>query len=55
MTTKLFATVLAVLLVLAFVGPLVVKMRDLALGLVVGVSLVVMLVDLWQSLREGQD
>ena len=54
MTTKLLATALAVLLVLAYVGPLVVKMQDLALAAVVLIGLVVMLADLWQSLREDR-
>jgi predicted ABC-type exoprotein transport system permease subunit len=55
MTSKLIASVLAAALVLAYVGPMVFKMKDVALGAVILISVVVMLVDLWQSLRQSKD
>ena len=55
MPIRVFATILAIVLVGAYVVPLVVKLRDLPLGLVVLAGFAVMLVDLWQMLRESAD
>jgi hypothetical protein len=55
MLTKILAGLVAVLLMLAYLGPIVLKMKDLALGGIVLVGVVVMLVDLWQSLRGRED
>ncbi len=55
MPVRILATLIAVALVLAYVGPMVWKLKDLALGVVILIGTVVMLADLWQSLRDSQD
>lgn len=53
MPTKLFAGLVAVALVLAFLLPLVFKLKEASLGVVVAIGVAMMLRDLWQSLRAG--
>lgn len=55
MLMKLFSGAVALTLLLAFVVPMVVKLEELALGAVVSVGLVMMLVDLVQSLRTKEE
>lgn len=55
MAVKIVAGVVAVALMLLYFGPIVVKLRDPALAAVVLVGLVMMLVDLWQSLQSRGD
>ena len=55
MTARIVATLVAVALMLGYLAPLLVKMKDLALGSVILVGFVVMLADLWQTLRESDD
>ena len=51
MLMKLFAGAVALTLLLAYLVPLVDKLEEMALGAVVSVGVVMMLVDLVQSLR----
>ncbi len=55
MPMKLFAGLVAVVLMLAYLVPLVFKLKEVSLGVVVGIAITMMLVDLWQSLRSGED
>ena len=55
MPIKIFAAVVAVVLVLCFLGAPVVKLKDVALGVVITIGIVMMLVDLWQSLQSKED
>ncbi len=55
MPIKIFAAIVAIVLVVAFVGAPVVKLKDVALGVVVLIGVVMMLVDLWQSLQSKED
>ncbi len=55
MPIKIFAAFLAVALLLAYVSPMVFKLRDTALAGVILIGIITMLVDLVQSLRDGQD
>ena len=55
MLTKIFAALVAVALMLAYLGPIVFKMKDLALTSVILIGIIVMLVDLWHSLRKPED
>ena len=55
MIPKMVATLIAVALMLGYLAPLLVKMKDLALGGVILIGFVVMLADLWQTLRESDD
>jgi hypothetical protein len=51
MLTKLIFGVIAVALVAAYVVPIALKMRDYSLGVVVALGLLMMIVDMLQSLR----
>ncbi len=44
--------VVAVALMAVFLAPIVFKLRELALIAVIGIGFVMMLIDLWQDLRE---
>jgi hypothetical protein len=51
MLTKLIFGLIAVALVAAYVVPIALKMRDYSLGAVMALGLVMMIVDMLQSLR----
>jgi len=55
MLFKLLAGVVAVTLMVAFLLPPVIKLKDVALGIVVLIGVTMMLVDLWQSLQSKDD
>lgn len=55
MAFKIFAGIVAVILVAGFVTPHVLKLQDVALGIVIAIGLAMMLVDLWQSLKSKDD
>ncbi|MDP1687801.1 hypothetical protein [Hydrogenophaga sp.] len=55
MTTRIFATLLAIVLVLCYVAPMVLKLKDFALVIVIGVGAIAMVVDLAHSLRDAND
>ena len=53
MAIKLVAAFVAILLVLAYLAQIVLKLKDVALGIVIVIGLALMLVDLVHSLRKG--
>ncbi len=55
MPIKFFAAVVAVILVIAYLVPVVLKLKDVALGAVILIGIGMMLVDLWQSLQSKED
>lgn len=55
MAFKIFAGVVALILLVGFVTPHVLKLQDVALGIVVFAGIAMMLVDLWQSLKSKDD
>ena len=55
MALRIFAGILAVSLMLIYLAPVVLKLRQPALTIVVLIGIVMMLVDLWQSLKSGDD
>jgi len=55
MKPKFVAGILSAALLIVFVGPVVVKLKDVALSAVVAIGLGMMLYDLWQSLREKDE
>jgi hypothetical protein len=55
MTMKLAGAAVAVILMVAYLLPSVIKLKDVALGIVVLIGLAMMLVDLWQSMRSKED
>lgn len=54
MPIKIFAAIVAVALMLAYLLPLIFKLKQASLAAVVAVGVVMMLRDLWQSLRTGE-
>jgi hypothetical protein len=52
MPYKIAAGILAAALLLIYIGPVVLRLKDAALSVVVAIGVGMMLVDLWQSLRE---
>lgn len=55
MPIKLFAAVVAVILMIGFLAPVVLKLKDVPLGIVISVGIAMMLVDLLQSLKSKED
>ena len=55
MGLKIFAGIVAVGLMLAYVLPLVIKLKEVSLVVVIGIALTMMLVDLVQSVKSRED
>ncbi len=55
MAFKIAAGIVAAALLIIFIGPVVVKLKDVALSMVVLIGLTLMLADLWQSLKSKSD
>jgi hypothetical protein len=55
MRFDILASIVAAALLVAFVGPVVVKLKDVALSIVVLIGLSMMVVDIWHSLRSKDD
>jgi hypothetical protein len=55
MPIKIIAAAIAVSLVLSFLSPVVLKLKDVALGIIILAGIVMMLLDLWQSLQSEED
>jgi hypothetical protein len=55
MPIKIVAAVIAVALFLSYVGAILVKMKDVALGAIILIGVAMMLVDLWNSLERAED
>lgn len=55
MPIKIFSAILAVILMVAYLLPPLVKLKDVALGAVIVLGVALMLVDLWQSLKSDED
>jgi len=55
MPIKYFAAVVAVILMISFLAPPVLKLKDVALGIVICIGIAMMLVDLLQSLKSKED
>jgi hypothetical protein len=55
MPVKIFAAVVAVVLLVAYLSPMAFKLKEISLGVVILIGLGMMLVDLWQSLQKSDD
>ena len=55
MGLKIFAGIVAVVLMLAYLLPLVFKLKEVSLGIVILIALTMMLIDLRQSLKSKDD
>lgn len=53
MPVKIVAALIAIFLLLAFLIPVVVKLKEVALGVVIVIGIVMMLIDMWQSFKEA--
>jgi hypothetical protein len=53
MSVKLVSALIAIVLVLAYLLPVAWKLKELSLAVVIAIGVVMMLVDLWQSLRQS--
>lgn len=54
MGLKIFCGTVAVLLFIAYLAPLVIKLKTVSLGIVILIGLAMMLVDLFQSLKSKE-
>lgn len=55
MPIKIFAAAVAIVLMVGFLAPPVLKLKDIALGVVISIGIAMMLADLWQSLQKKED
>lgn len=55
MAYKIIAGLVAAGLLIAYMAPVVWRLKDVALWVVAGLGIVMMLVDLWQSLQSKED
>ncbi|MBI4204668.1 MAG: hypothetical protein HY527_06550 [Betaproteobacteria bacterium] len=55
MAFKVFAGIVAAALLLIFISPVVIKLKDIALSVVVLIGVTLMLLDIWHSLRSKDD
>lgn len=51
MAWKFITGIIAIVLVLAYVTPLAVKLKEISLAVVIAIAVVMMLVDMFQTLR----
>ncbi len=55
MLFKIFSSIVAAALLIVFIGPVVVKLKDGALIAVAGIGLTMMIVDIWHSFKSADD
>jgi len=55
MGLKMFAGIVAVVLMLSYLLPMVIKLKQVSLGVVILIALTMMLVDLYQSLKSNEE
>ena len=55
MGIKIFASIAAITMMFSFLVPMVFKLKEVALGCVILIGIVMMLVDLWQELQTKDD
>lgn len=55
MIFKVVAGIVAMILALGFLAPPVIKLKDPALAVVIVIGVVLMVIDLWQSLQSKDD
>ena len=55
MAFKILAGVVAMVLAIAFLVPPIYKLKDVALASIVAIGVIMMAIDLWQSLQSKDD
>lgn len=55
MAFRIFSALVAIALMLAFLAPVVFKLKEVSLGAVILLGVALMLWDVWETLREKDD
>jgi hypothetical protein len=55
MLFKIFSVIVAAAMLIAFLSPPLFKLREISLAAVIGIGVVMMAYDLWETLRERDD
>jgi hypothetical protein len=55
MAIKIFSAIVATILMFVFLAAPVVKLKEVDLGIIIFLGFLMMVVDLWQSLRSKED
>ena len=55
MAIKIIAGIIGSLLLLVYMAPVVLRLKEISLGVICLIGVGMMLVDLWQSLRSKED
>ena len=55
MAFKILASIVAAALLIIFMGPVVIKLKDVALSIVVLIGVAMMATDIWHTLRSKDD
>jgi hypothetical protein len=55
MLFKILGSILAASLLIVFIGPVAIKLTDVAFSIVVLIGLTMMIVDIWQAIRSKED
>jgi len=55
MLIKYIAAVVAVVMMLCFLAPPILKLKEISLGVIILIGIAMMLADLWQSLQAKED
>lgn len=55
MAFKYIGSILAAALLIVFIGPVAIKLKDVAFSIVVLIGLAMMIADIWQSLASKED
>jgi len=55
MAFKIFSGIVAAALLLVFIGPVVIKLKAISLSIVVLIGVVMMVTDIWHTIRSKDD
>lgn len=55
MIFKIIGSILAASMLIVFIGPVAIKIKDVAFSIVVLIGLTMMIVDIWQALKSKED
>lgn len=53
MGVKIFAGIVAIILMIGYLTPVIFKLKQVSLGCIIFIGLAMMIIDLWQSLKSG--
>ena len=55
MPFKIIGSILAASMLIAFIGPVAIKLKDIAFSIVVLIGLAMMAADIWQAIKSKED